>query len=244
MSEINTVLLCLQPLLSTCHFRQLRVVSEALLMMNGRITMPGISRRTDTGGSYRTLQCFFNTAIDWSQLNWQLIRFFVLRDSGVVLTAGDTTNITKSGKTTFGLGRFFSSVYSRAVPGISLQVLSLIDVKGRRSWPLMSEQVMPKPRPANPKGKSKAGSKQPPRPKGRPKGSKNKNRHDVALNAEMKQVQAMLRQLLALMGDTLKPVYFVCEGAFGNNVAVQMTRQVGLHLISKLRNNSALYFQW
>ena len=209
-------------------------------MMNG----PGISRRTDTGGSYRTLQRFFDTAIDWSQLNWQLIRFFVPRDSEVVLIAGDATTITKSGKTTFGLVLFFSSVYSRAVPGISLQVLLLMDVKGGRSWPLMLEQVIPKPRPANPKGKSKAGSKQPPRPKERPKGSKNKNRRDVALNAEMKQVQAMLGQLLALMGDTLKPVYFVCEGAFGNNAAVQMTRQVGLHLISKLRNNSALYFQW
>jgi len=44
-------------------------------------------------------------------------------------------------------------------------------------------------------------------------------------------------------GDA-QPVYFVYDGAFGNNAAVQMTRQVGLHLISKLRNNSALYFKW
>ncbi|MCK5904257.1 MAG: transposase, partial [Gammaproteobacteria bacterium] len=41
----------------------------------------------------------------------------------------------------------------------------------------------------------------------------------------------------------LQWVYFVYDGAFGNNAAVQMTRQVGLHLISKLRNNSALYFK-
>ncbi|SEH08058.1 Uncharacterised protein [Candidatus Venteria ishoeyi] len=54
----------------------------------------------------------------------------------------------------------------------------------------------------------------------------------------------MLKKLLKLIKDTMQPVYFVYDGAFGTNAAVQMTRQVGLHLISKLRNNSALYFQW
>ena len=103
---------------------------------------------------------------------------------------------------------------------------------------------MPKPRQAKVTSKAKPKVKQPPRAKGRPKGSKNKNRRAVELNTEMKQVQAMLKRLLALVQGTLKPVYFVYDGAFGNNAAIQMTRQVGLHLISKLRNNAALYFQW
>jgi len=60
----------------------------------------------------------------------------------------------------------------------------------------------------------------------------------------MTQVQTMLKKLLKLIGDTFQPVYFVYDGAFGNNAAAQMTRQVGLHLISKLRNDSALYFEW
>jgi len=54
----------------------------------------------------------------------------------------------------------------------------------------------------------------------------------------------MLKKFLKLIGDTIQPNYFVYDGAFGNNAAVQMTRQVDLHLISKLRNNSALYFKW
>lgn len=82
------------------------------------------------------------------------------------------------------------------------------------------------------------------RGKGRPKGSKNKNRKEVILNAEMTQVQSMLCQLLKLIGNTPKLIYFVYDGAFGNNAAVQMVRQVGLHLISKLRSDSALYFIW
>ncbi len=60
----------------------------------------------------------------------------------------------------------------------------------------------------------------------------------------MTQVQNMLRQLLGLIGNNLTLSYFVYDGAFGNNAAVQMTRQVGLHLISKLRCDSALYLKW
>lgn len=82
------------------------------------------------------------------------------------------------------------------------------------------------------------------RGRGRPKGSKNKNHRDVELNPEMLQVQGMLKQLLKLIGDTIKPSYFVYDGAFGNNAAVQMTRQVDLHLISKLRHDAALYYKW
>jgi putative transposase len=50
--------------------------------------------------------------------------------------------------------------------------------------------------------------------------------------------------LLALIGDHIKLDYFVFDGAFGNNDAVQMVRQLGLHLISKLRHDSALYFSY
>ncbi len=39
-------------------------------------------------------------------------------------------------------------------------------------------------------------------------------------------------------------VYFVFDGAFGNNDALQMVRQCNLHLISKLRYDSALYFPY
>ena len=245
MPEITLLLLSLQPLLSTTLFRQLTLISEALLMMQGRVTMLGISRWTRQGGSYRTLQRFFQTRIDWPVLNWALIKPLLKPCKGVILIAGDATTVTKSGKATAGLGRFFSSIYSRVVPSIAFQTLSLIDVEKRRSWPMLVEQIAPKTPQQKPVTPQKCASKKSAkRPPGRPKGSKNKNQCDVVLNAEMTQVKTMLIQLLALLKGTLSPVYFVYDGAFGNNAAVQMTHSVGLHLISKLRNNSALYFEW
>ena len=240
MTEITTLFTYLHPLLTSTHYRQLIIISEALLAMTGRITMLSISRWTGKGGSYRTIQRFFMSSIQWDALNWAIIKRS-LSAQGVILAAGDASTVTKSGKKTHGLGRFFSSIYSRAVPGIAFQTLSLIDVTKRSSWPLLIEQILPKPKPNK---SATTATKKIKRAKGRPKGAKNKNHRDVQLNAEMTQVKALLMRLLKLTKGTLSVVYFVYDGAFGNNAAVQMTRQVGLHLISKLRNNSALHFKY
>ena len=239
MTEITTLLTCLHPLLDSTQYRQLIIITEILLAMTGRITMLSISRWAGKGGSYRTIQRFFMSTIKWDVLNWAIIKAS-LSTQGVILIAGDATTVTKSGKETHGLGRFFSSIYSRAVPGIAFQTLSLIDVNTRSSWPLLIEQMLPTVK----QNKPDTSMKKAKRGKGRPKGSKNKNHRTVKLNAEMTQVKAMLKRLLKRIGENLQPIYFVYDGAFGNNAAVQMTRQVGLHLISKLRNNSALYFKY
>jgi len=42
----------------------------------------------------------------------------------------------------------------------------------------------------------------------------------------------------------MSTVYAVFDGAFGNNNALQMVKQCGIHLISKLQHNSALYFPY
>ena len=132
MTEITTLFIYLHPLLTSTHYRQLMIISEALLAMTGRITMLSISRWAGKGGSYRTIQRFFMSNIQWDALNWAIIKRS-LSVEGVILAAGDATTVTKSGKKTYGLGRFFSSIYSRAVPGIAFQTLSLIDVTTRLS---------------------------------------------------------------------------------------------------------------
>jgi putative transposase len=241
MNELTTILTCLHPLLNAKTYRQLHIISQTLLMMTGRITMLSISRWAEKGGSYRTIQRFFQENIPWMSLNWAIAKASLEKSEGAIIIAGDATTVTKSGKNTYGIGRFFSSIYSRAVPGIAFQTLSLLDVESKVSWPVLVEQVLPKPKQEK---KSETQEKKQKRGKGRPKGSKNKNNRDVELNTEMTQVQSMLKKLLNMIEETLRPVYFVYDGAFGNNAAVQMARQVGVHLISKLRNNSALYFAW
>lgn len=246
MVEIVSLLVCLHPSLSRTTIRQLGGIVLALLAMSGRVTMLGISRWAGRGGSYRTVQRFFSTIIPWGSVFWLFFRTHLLEPEDVYLVAGDECVVTKSGKSTHGLDRFFSSLYGRTVPGVAFFALSLVSTKQRRSYPMRLEQVV-----KSDAEKAAAAAKRTPKPKrkakrrpGRPKGSKNRDKTHVRLTPELTRIQDMLRALLTLVGSFLPLTYLVLDGHFGNNNALQMSRQCGLHLLSKLRADAALYFRY
>ena len=149
------------------------------------------------------------------------------------MIAGDEVVVTKSGKKTYGIGRFFSSLYGKAIPSISFLALSLISVNNRSSHPLMMEQIVKEDLPVEkPTVTKKSCPKKAKR--GRPTGSSNKSKKDVELSAYLQFVQATLKSLLQIVGTDLSLVYFVFDGAFGNNASLQMIRQCDLHIISNV----------
>ena len=240
MPDIMVVLACVSQCVELTTLRQLGRVIEAMLSISGRVTMKGLSRWSSPGGSYRMIQRLFTTSVHWCQLNWLLIRHHLLDVNDVVLMSGDHVVVTKAGKTTYGLDRFFSSLYGKAVPGLCFLSLSLLSVKRRTSYPVVTEQVE-KPCEASgqtPPQKQTGGSR------GRPKGSKNRHRRGVALSPSLCFIQAHIKRLLEQIGEAFKVVYFIFDGELGHNDALQMVRQVGLHLISKLRYTSALYLPY
>ncbi len=241
MPDIVIILGCLSQCLDKTTLRQLNSIVPAMLAMTGRVTMLGISRWTEKGGSYRTIQRFYNKRIVWARVNWFFIRHHLVDQQTPILVGGDECIVTKSGKKSYGLDRFFSSLYGKPVPGLSFFSLSLISVKKRISYPVMMEQVIKE---KEDKSKKKASGQKKSRKRGRPKGSKNKNRREVELKAYLVHIQTMLKKLLSLIGRDLKVIYCVMDGAFGNNNALQMVRQCSLHLISKLRYDAALYFPY
>lgn len=107
MNEIIAILNTLSPHLTSRTLKQMSLLVEAMLAMTGRVTMLGLSRWTEKGGSYRTVQRFFKEKIDWPVLRWQLIKQHVQENKGVYLLIGDEVMVTKSGKKTHGLGFFF-----------------------------------------------------------------------------------------------------------------------------------------
>jgi putative transposase len=107
MNEIIAILNTLSPHLTARPLKQMALIIEAMLSMTGRVTMLGLSRWTEKGGSYRTVQRFFKDKIDWSALRWQLIKQHTKEAKGIWLLIGDEVMVTKSGKETHGLGIFF-----------------------------------------------------------------------------------------------------------------------------------------
>ncbi|WP_152591186.1 transposase [Nostoc sphaeroides] len=244
MSDILSLLQCLLPQINATTMRQLNQIILAMLAMSGRVTMLGISRWTGTGGSYRTMLRFFHTVIPWATLFWLFFRKHLFRTNEVYLLAGDEVVISKSGKQTYGLDRFFSSLVSKPILGLSFFTLSLVSVERRHSFPIQIEQVIKSdiekssvsPRPEI-KTKEKRG-------RGRPKGSKNKNKTEVILTSELLRIKKMINELVLLIANFIPLTYLVLDGHFGNNNALQMARQVNLHIISKLRHDSALYIPY
>jgi hypothetical protein len=219
-----------------------------MLAITGRVTMLGLSRWAEKGGSYRTIQRFYYTAIPWAQVFWAFFCEHLLDQQDTYLLAGDECVITKAGEKTHGLDYFFSGLLKKTVPGLSFFTLALISVRQRRSCPVCMEQTV---RTAEEKAASlakkqtkKAKSEGPKGKRGRPKGSRNKNKAEVVLNPELQRIQKMLQTLLITIQGTIHLTYLVLDGHFGNHPALHMVRQCQLHLISKLRSDSALFFPY
>jgi putative transposase len=248
MVDMVALLQCTRPYVAATTVRQLSRISAAMMAMTGRVTMLGLARWAGKGGSYRTVQRFFSTVIPWAMLFWVFFRHHVYRVDDVYLLGGDEVVVTKAGPHTHGLDRFFASLYGQAVPGLAFCTLSLISTQTRRSFPVRVEQVI-RSDAEKAASKAKAAAKQAPssratRRPGRPQGTKNKNKAEVTLTPELVRIKSMIDALLHLITASLPLTYLVLDGHFGNRNALHTAQQCHLHLISKLRADSALYWPY
>jgi putative transposase len=249
MPDILPLLLKLQPVLTKTSCRQLYQIVMAMLVMPANITQRSIARWAEKGGSYRTVHRFFQTNIDWTQIQWLLFLLVLHVPTDTYLLAGDETVLKKAGKHTFGLDRFFSSLAQKPVPAVAFFALALINVQKRQAYTLSVQQVVrtqeekdcaKKKREERKTKNAKSGdtiSKS-----GRPKGSKNKNKEIITLSPELMRIFLWIQKLLAIIGKKIPLHYFVLDGHFGNHPAYSMTCQLGLHLISKMRHDAKLHF--
>ena len=243
MVDILALLRCLQGEVTMTTIRQFSTIALALLAMTGRVTMLGIARWTGAGGSYRTVQRFFSTLIPWAALFWLFFRSHLFDPSDVYLLAGDETVVTKAGKHTPGLDRFFASLYGKPVPGLAFFALSLVSTTHRRSFPIALEQVM---RTAEEKTTTQAQAAKPTtkRKPGRPKGSTAQAKAAPLLSPELSRIQKLILSLLKRIGGLVPLTYLVLDGHFGNAAGLRMAYECNLQLISKLRSDSALYLPY
>src|SRR5438128_8095213 len=236
----------LQPYVPSTTWRQLRQIALALLVMTGRVTMLGISRWAGKGGSYRTVQRLVSPVMPWARLFLVCFRQQVYCPDDVSLAAGDEVVVTKAGKNTHGLDRFFASLYGKPVPGLAFFTVSLVSVQKRRSFPMRVEQVVRSDAEkavskAKAAAKKRTGSHAKRRP-GRPKGSTHTTKVTPTLTPELSRIQAMLEAMLHLLAKVLPVTSLVLDGHFGNHNALYMARQCHLHLIAKLACDASLYF--
>ena len=184
----------------------------------------------------------------WATLFWVFFHQHVYRPGDVYLLAGDEVVVTKAGKHPHGLDRFCASLYRKPVPGLAFFTLSLVSTQDRRSFPLYVEQVVRSDaEKAASQAKAAAKQQQPAtaqRRRGRPQGSKNKNKAEATLPPELGRINSMITALRQRIDAYISLTYLVLDGHFGNPHALHMARPCHVHLISKLRSDSALYLPY
>ncbi|MDR3577266.1 MAG: transposase [Anaerolineaceae bacterium] len=245
MTEILALLQNIAPLLDKKILRQMSQVIFGMLVINGRITMLGLSRWTEKGGSYRTIQRIYHSALPWEAMHWLFFRKCFLKTEDEHIIAGDEVVLGKAGKETHGVDRFFSGIQQQVIPGLSFFALSLVNVREEQSYPMQVTQIVKSAEEkvasqvkAQAKKVKKTGEKKKP---GRPKGSKNKDKQEVVLNPELLRIQKTLENLLETVGTAISLKYVALDGHFGNFPSAFMVRNTLLHLISKMRSDAALY---
>jgi len=142
MTEIVALLQTIAPLLEKTTLRQLSQVVFGMLVASGRITMLGLSRWTEKGGSYRTIQRLYHTVLPWNAIQWLFFRKRFLQTTDEYLIAGDEVVVSKAGKETYGLDRFFAGLQQQVIPGLSFFAFSLVNAREEQSYPLQVSQIV------------------------------------------------------------------------------------------------------
>ncbi len=240
MTEIVALLQSIAPIVSATVLQQMSHVLYGMLVSNGRITMLELSRWTEGGGSYRTIQRLYHTPLLWLQIQWIFFTSRFQKSDREYIVAGDEVVFGKAGKETYGLGRFFSSLQNRVIAGLSFFVFSVIDVEERQAYPIQAVQMIKEKKEQEKKEKKKP-TKAQKRPVGRPKGSKNKKNEPPILSPELLRIQPVLQAFLAVLRGVLAVRYLVMDGHFGNYPSAWLVLQTGLQFVSKFRSDAALY---
>lgn len=236
------------------------IIKGIYCISSGGVTMKNISRWTGGGCSYRTVQRFFSSPIDWLAMNIILLRTVVLGvpSASKYVLAMDEVVEKKAGKHTWGVDWFYSSIAGKAIRSVSNHVISLVDTEKEKSFVLTHQQTI-KESTVKPTRKSKARKKRKPqirkeknkaevaekkKKSGRPKGSKNKQnvKKQGLLYESFEILLNLVVPLLTAFCPNLK--YVLADGAYGNKTCCLIAREFNLYLISKLNRNTGLYLPY
>ncbi len=111
---------------------------ETMLALRGRVNFTNLERQG--GSSARTHGRWHRREHPFREINREVIRALV---SGLCLIAMDATFVRKSGKSTPGVGRFWSGTAGRLERGLEVSLVSVVDVAGKRAFALDATQNLP-----------------------------------------------------------------------------------------------------
>lgn len=248
MLNLSNLSRCLGNILSSANIRMIFEIVQGFLCISYGGGVRTVSRYTNY--SERSIFRFISKSINWKEVFVRIFAQFVYKEGAVYLLAADETVEGKSGKSTYGCARFYSSILQMAVPSVCLFGFSLIEIGTKKSYFMGFNQVVytdkdreriAAQKEAKAAGKGKA--------KGRKKGTKNtpKEEKEEYETASFRAFKAFFLDIMSLLSGlipNIKVAYLVIDSAYGNLQYLKLAQEKGLCIISKLRSSPALFFKY
>lgn len=242
MLNITELLSVLNEQFSQTNLQHFAFIIESILGLSNSVTTLSVARYSPL--SYRTVQRFYALKeVNWLLVNLLLFKSFVYRSGKHYLLAADETVKAKAGKCTHGIGRFYSSIAKQVIKSVSFLVVSVIDVETETSYVLGSQQLIPTPKITELIQPKKAKVKPALlKPKGRPKGSKNKVKTEpqgVSYQV-LKTLLMLVKSQLRVFLPDLQCFHLVLDGFYGHEDYLLLALENGFQIISKFKTNAHL----
>ena len=199
-----------------------------LLMLPGHATFRNMSRYSPY--HERTFARWYDTNLDWVALNKAAIIEIVPADHEQALII-DASFVSKSGKHTYGLDRFWNGSHSRAEKGLEISALAWLDLTEKCAYGLSVEQTPPSPEPSASESSASESS------------ASESSASDISA-PETTRMDVYLDQLRRVVKahDLTWLRYLLMDGAYSKQNFVDGVRDLGLHPIGKLRADTNMRY--
>ena len=256
MPSLLEILEILSPILSDANIAKLSETALGMLRLSIPVTTSSVGRASDL--SVRTTERFYSQEdLPWLTIWVLLFKNFFYKKSVTFLFAGDETAEKKAGKSSFGISKFYSSLFGKPIRSICFLGISLVNTQTGKSRILSTEQLIKKEEPCTSKKQSKSKKKKgkspsnykpkgKTKPSGRKKGSKNKP-YEEPQHLSYQLLKSSLKALLSLLEihcPGLIAPYLVLDAFYGNKHYQKLCKLFGLDLITKLRSNAHLIYPY
>ena len=204
-----------------------------LLMLPGHATFRNMSRYSPY--HERTFARWYDTNLDWVALNKAAIIEIVPADHEQALII-DASFVSKSGKHTYGLDRFWNGSHSRAEKGLEISALAWLDLTEKCAYGLSVEQTPPSPEPSASESSASESSAS--------ESSASESSASDTSAPETTRMDVYLDQLRRVVKahDLTWLRYLLMDGAYSKQNFVDGVRDLGLHPIGKLRADANMRY--
>lgn len=125
------------PELGEWQKRFLSVLFRTVLLLRGRVNFSNLA--SHSAFAEKTYRRGFRRDFDFKQFNVHCLEQRPVK--GNLIAAMDASYLPKSGKETYGLGKFYSGCLGKAVKGLELSEIALIDCETRQAFAFASQQT-------------------------------------------------------------------------------------------------------